>query len=229
MTAAPARPPLGWLRCPSSSSARSVGVHPSGSGPAGRWPSTIQNTTQTRPIAVMATNAARQPTAIARNPTTGPDNAAPSGVPAFAKLTALACWRCGNQFRTILLKVEPIGPSPMPNSDADHQQRADAPGKAVRPQKIDQAVIDDGHHRLRAESVRRIAADEAERGIAEREAAEHDAQLRRIELQVADDERGGDAERGTIEVVDHAGQEHECSDRPNDSERTWVTFPCFFR
>ena len=69
--------------------------------------SSIQTTDQHRPIAAMMTKDTRQPQVNAMKPTTGPASAPPSGVPAFAHPTAVACWRRGNQLLTSLLAADP--------------------------------------------------------------------------------------------------------------------------
>ena len=85
---------------------------------------------------------------------------------------------------------------------------------AVRPQKTDQTVIAKGEDILRPDFVRGKATNEAEQRVAEEETAEHNAQLRRIEMQVLGDQRRSNGQCGAIEIADAAAHEQSEHDEP---------------
>src|ERR1700731_1420977 len=101
----------------------------------------IQNRTQTKPSAPMATNETRQPKATASNPTIGPAIAPPNGVPQLAYPTALAASRCGNQLLTTLFMVEDSGPSPTPKKTRITNSDTNPVAAAVSAQNADQTPI----------------------------------------------------------------------------------------
>ena len=65
----------------------------------------------------------------------------------------------------------------------------------------------DAEHVARAQAVGRIAADEAERCVADEEHAEDDAEFGRRQPQFLGEERRRDGQSRAVQVVDHSAQE----------------------
>ena len=97
----------------------------------------IHTADQHSPITAMMTNDSRHPYESAMKPTIGPASAPPSGVPALAQPTAVACWRRGNQLLTSLFAAEAYGPSPIPKITRTMSKDKKLNTAAVRPQNTD--------------------------------------------------------------------------------------------